>query len=254
MTKKYKRNYLDRVILKIDFDATEDDLHFKKYLSKLNDIFPYKAKGEGYEGMIEIDIKKDEVKKERKIINTWDYFDAYKNKKVTVTPGFIAIEYLNRSYKDSKELLSDCDKVIYEFIKELSISSIKRLGLRYINRFNLDEDFKDSIDWNTFFSKDLVSPINFSKKIRYSIVRSMSNLHLRLENQDILIRYGIWNQDFPSENTSKEFILDIDAFSRNSIDNPSEINTIIRRYNNDIKNIFEKSINSEIKKLLNKKR
>jgi uncharacterized protein (TIGR04255 family) len=252
MSKKYKKNYLDNVVLRIDFEEVED-ARLKVFLNKLEDIFPYKTKEEGIEESVKIDIKGNKVTNNRKKIPTWIYLDAYKNKKVTVTPGFVAIEYLNRSYRDSKELRDDCCKIINTSITDLSISSVKRLGLRYVNRFDLDAGIKESIKWNDFFSKDLVGSVSFANKMRYPIVRAMSNLHIRSDGCDILVRYGIWNQDFPSENNRKEFILDIDIFSRIALENMGEIANVVKDFNQNAEKIFEKSIGVEIKKILVKK-
>lgn len=252
MPRKYKRNYLDNVVLRIDFEEVEDT-SLKIFLKKLDDIFPYKTKEEGIEENVKIDIKGNKVTNSRKEIPTWIYLDTYKNKKVTVTHGFIAIEYLNRSYRDSKELIDDCRSIISSSIADLSISSVKRLGLRYVNRFNLDTDVKGTIKWSDFFSKELVGSVSFAGKTRYSIVRAMSNLHLRSDGCDILIRYGIWNQDFPSENNRKEFIIDIDIFSRIALEDMGEITNIVEEFNQNAEKIFEKSLGVEIKKILRKK-
>lgn len=252
MASKYKRNYLDSVVVRIDFDRIEDTSRIKEYLKVLDKSFPFKSETETYAGNVNINIQKDEVIDERKSLQVWEYLDAYKNKKVVITPMFVAIEYLNRSYTDSKELLKDYKIIIESFIEDLSLSSINRLGLRYINRFDLDTEVLGNIKWEKFFSKSLVASSDFVDKLKYPLIRSMNNLHLRKEEHDILIRYGIWNQDFPSENTRKEFVLDIDSFSRLAFKEISNTTSLIKEYNQNIENIFEKAIGVEIKKLLKK--
>lgn len=170
-----------------------------------------------------------------------------------LTHDFIAIEYLNRSYTDSKELLEDSRNIIDEFLKEMSITVVTRLGLRYINRFDLDTEISKPINWGNYFSKDLIGPVTFANKLKQPLSRVMSNLYLKLKDSDILVVFGIWNQDFPSENTRKEFILDIDAYSRLSFEINDGISQYIKEYNADIEKVFEKSLGAEIKKILNRK-
>lgn len=254
MAKKYKKNYLDDVIIRIDFEKITDISKIETYLEKLDKtLFPFKTETESFGGTIKIDIEKEKVEQSKNKLPTWEYLDAYKNKKVTITPVFVAIEYLNRSYTNSKELILDCEKIILSFIKDLSISSLNRIGLRYINRFDLDVDVLGSIKWDNFFSKNLVGSIIFGNKLGYPLVRSMDNLHLRKDDHDIVIRYGIWNRDFPSENTRKEFVLDIDIFSKLPLEKIEDVEEIIKQYNQETENIFEEAIGVEIKKLLTKK-
>lgn len=255
MSKKYKRNYLDSVILRVDFDRIGDNRRLTNFLKlRIDPLYPYKEEKHGFSGSIKIDITKDKVEKSKKEeVTIWSYLDAYKNKRVEIAHNFIAIEYLNRSYTDSKELLKDCEDVLATFIDELSVSKINRLGLRYINRFDFDVDISEMVDWSKFFAKDLVGNVSFAKKLKYPIIRAMSNLHYRISDHDVLVRSGLWNQDFPSENMRKEFIVDIDTFSRFVIDDPSRINSIVKEYNKDVEKIFEKIIGAESKKLLNKK-
>lgn len=253
MAGRYKRNYLDNVVLRLDFNKLEGGKSLDTFLEKLDSLFPYKEYSSNFADSIEINLEKDEVVKNREEVLTWDYLDAYKTKKVRLTPTFIAIEYLNRTYTDSKELLNDFENILKVFIDDLSITTINRIGLRYINRFDLDTEVDEIPDWSKFFSKDLVGSINFAKKLKYPIARSMHNLQLKADDHDILVRFGIWNQDFPSENTRKEFILDIDAFSRFAVENVNQIKEIVSQYNKNIEKIFEKSIASETKVLLEKK-
>lgn len=254
MSKKYKRNYLDSVIFRVDFDVLEDEKKLKKCRQKLEQMFPFKEESKGLEGTFEIDVVKDSYKSDKKEILTWDYFDTYKSKKVRVTSKFLVVEYLNRSYSDSKELLLDIENIVEVFVNDLGIDTYNRIGLRYINRFDFDIDVSDLIDWNKYFNRDLIGAVNFAKKVKYPISRAMTNLHIRFDEHDTTIRYGIWNQDFPSKNTKKEFILDIDAFSRFAVDADSGLSEIVKSYNKSIETIFEKSIGEETRKILNKKR
>ena len=159
---------------------------------------------------------------------------------------------MNRSYSNSEELLEDCKKIVDEFLKEFSITTINRLGLRYINRFDLDAEVTGSIEWKKFFSVELLGAIDFAQKLVYPLSRAMTSLQLRVDDHNILVRYGIWNQDFPSENNRKEFIIDIDASSRAALEPIAEISTLLKKYNSNIEKIFELSIKEDLRNILNK--
>lgn len=58
MAKKYKRNYLDTVTLKVDFERIEDSKKFSNFLKKLDDIFPYKEESKSLQQTLSVDIEK----------------------------------------------------------------------------------------------------------------------------------------------------------------------------------------------------
>lgn len=252
MHTKYKRNYLDNVVLRIDFPVIEDRKGFQFALRALSSKFPYQNKSQELEGIVQIS-PAGEVTNNRKMNDVWDYWDAYKNKNIRITHTFLAIQYLNRSYINSKELVQDCKDIIDIFTRDVGITSITRLGLRYINRFDLDAEVKNDIVWNKYFSSNLLGSIGFAKKIKRPIARAMSVLQLKYEDHDIQMQYGIWNKDFPSENTRKEFIVDIDSHSRFALESVSELTSMVQKYNKDIESIFLQSIGGEMKKLLTKR-
>ena len=247
----YRKNYLDSVTLRLDFDKVE--------LSKLSDFskkilveFPYQETKKAIVGQVKIDFKANSIGNTREEATVWEYLDTYKNKKLRINSDYISIEYQNRSYKDINDLLKDSKEIIKVFIESFGIQTITRLGLRYINRFDFHSEVRGIIDWKKFFNTNIISGITFSNRLKYPLARTMSQTYFKLDNSDMIFNYGIWNQDFPNKNVSKEFILDIDCFSRFPLENISVINEVITQYNKNIQAVFEKSITEETRKILKK--
>jgi uncharacterized protein (TIGR04255 family) len=245
----YKRNFLDNVILRIDFEKIDLSklADFSKALSK---EYPYQETKKGLAGEVHIDIQNNVVNNNRQEVSFWEYTNAYRNKKARIASDHLLIEYQNKSYNDSQDLLNDVKEFIQPFIDEFSVHSVTRVGLRYINRFDFNSEVKGQIDWKNYFSNELIAGITFSKKLKHSFARLMSQSYFKLDGCDILMNYGIWNQDFPNTNVSKEFVLDIDCFSRFPLEKTSDISKTITEYNKSIQAIFEKSIKQGVKDIM----
>lgn len=245
----YKKNFLDNVILRLDFEKT-DLSKLSDFSSKLKADFPFQEAKTGFAGQVKIDIKNNLIDNNRQEVSFWEYLNTYKNKKLRIAADHLIIEYTHKSYVNADNLIKDAEGIVQTFINEFNIQSVNRLGLRYVNRFDLSNFVKEKIDWKKYFNNDVVAPINFSNKTGYDLARCITQNYLKLSECDILLNYGIWNQDFPNENVGKEFLLDIDCFSRFPLERTSDISKTISSYNSNIQKIFEKSIKEETRKLM----
>lgn len=249
---KYKRNFLDRVVIRFDFDNIELG-KLKKFSEKIQDKFPYQEQKDGRTGAMKIDLKKGQIV-DNSVQPTivWEFLSPTKQKKLTVTSSYIAVEYLNRSYSDKKELLKDSDEIVLPFLEQFGVLTINRLGLRYVNNFDLNSIKKD-FDWKDYFKPELVSGIQFAHKRKVRMMRSLNQLELKYEREDLRFVFGVFNPDYPNENTRKEFIMDIDCYSRFPLEPGNDIHTAIERYNEHVQDVFENSITDSLRDFLNRK-
>ena len=66
--------------------------------------------------------------------------------------------------------------------------------------------------------------------------------------------HGIWNADYPNENTRREFVMDIDCYSRFPLEPKHDVNGAIERFNEHIQDIFEASITELLRDILRNKK
>lgn len=251
-SKTYKRNFLDKVVIRFDFDRTELG-KLKDFSVIVQDDFPYQEKKDARVGGIKIDLKKGEiVDNQLQATERWEFLNPSKKKRLVISSSFLAIEYLNRSYTSKTELIRDCEKFAFPFFKKFDIQTLNRLGLRYVDIFDLNFIKKD-FDWKKYFKLELLGGIQFAKKKKAKLARSMNQLELKYEREDLRFVYGVWNSDYPNENTRREFIMDLDCYSRFPLEPERDVREAIERYNEHAEDIFESSITDAVREILNKK-
>ncbi len=246
MPKSYKRNYLSSVIFRLDFFQDIAIGELREYSKKIKSILPIREEKEGVSGMINLDFTSGDVRQASRKISTWLFSNKNKNKKLEVGLNYIYLEYTNHSYKNSLELLSDINALIFPFLESYEIGTARRVGLRYTNEINLNE--KNPLDWSKYINKKLIGGLDFGSK---KIARSMGQVILKEENGDLVFNFGMWNKDYPNQILNKEFILDFDCYSNLGISRDKIIERV-KEYNNIIEGLFEDSITDNFRKILNK--
>lgn len=245
----YKSNYLSNVIFRIDFDQVELS-PIKEFSKKIAESFPISEESKIKEGTFNFDLSNDRI--EQKIIpmTAWVFHNKSRNKKIEIHPKDLVIEY--SEYTNSKELLKDID-LVSTFIADFKVTTINRLGLRYVNEINLEE--KEYLDWTKYISEDLLGTLKFALRNRKTLSRAMGQICIKeKEDVNININYGIWNQNFPNEIIEKTFVLDFDAYSRFPISGEAGLPEIVKEYNRSIEELFEGFIQDGLRVKLRKKK
>lgn len=250
----YKKNFLDSVVFRIDFEKIDMNSisSFSDCIRKHFPISEFKVESVNTI-TFEAKVKKAESKVSE--MGYWSFLSLSKNKELLIFPNHMSINYKNNSYLNLDELTKDFDIIFLEFIKHFSIETLNRVGLRYLNRVNLDSAVKDvdKFKWSEFFSKELTSGLDFAYKNKISPTRALAQMFLKIDDvSEIIFNYGVWNSDFPSVITRKEFILDIDCYSKFPINTniTEELKNILLKYNKDIQFIFERSITDRLRSIL----
>lgn len=251
--KTYKRNFLDKVVFRVDFEAIELG-KLSGFSKTLETQYPFQEQKRAQSRAMKIDLLKGTIiENEGDSVNTWEFWSATRKKKLTISPTSLFIEYLGQSYTDKKELLTDVKDVVSPFLTRFGITTLNRIGLRYINNINLNSIKKD-FEWKDYISAHLLGGISVVGQTKTRLSRAMTQVEIKYTNEDLRFKYGVWNVDYPNENTRNEFILDMDCYSRFPIESNDEIEVIIERYNANIQAIFEKSITNKFRDILTKKK
>lgn len=252
-SKQYNRNFLEAVIFRIDFDWIELGKLDDFYNSELKRKFPHYIEKAGVEGTILFSHKKDasEFSQSKKEFTAWQFESKRRNIILQIAPKHLYLEYMDKTYKNSTELLGDIKKIIKVFIKEFKVETIKRIGLRYSNEITLSGKYP--LKWKKYLNKDLLGGISFAQKKKLSIARGMGQLVIKKDEADITFNYGLFNKDFPNKVSAKEFILDYDCVSKLPFE--ASLEDIVEKaklFNLYVDSLFEASITSSFRDLLNK--
>lgn len=245
---KYKTNPLEKVIFRIDFEPIELARLSRFYAAELKDVYPLKETKKGIEVATKFDFKTGETLQEKQEFTEWHFINSDTTKRLIVTSKSFILEY--SKYNDSEELLSDIGTGIVKLMAEFNVQTVIRVGLRYINKLKPED--QNPMDWKKYLNKNLLGNLEFSKG-KFKLARSMGQIVIKNENDDIVFNYGQWNDDFPNEITKKEFILDFDCYSK--FPSPAtelDVETTTKEFNQKIEDLFESCITTEFKNLLNK--
>lgn len=248
MGKIYKKNFLENVIFRIDFEPI-GLANLESLTKSVNKIFPVVEQQQGFEGEFAFNIADGQVIQEKREVISWLLSNKDKTKKMTVGPRSLFIVY--DKYKNSEELLSDIKNVVSVFLSAFNVKTVNRVGLRYSNRIRIED--KNPLDWSKYIQPELLGSLNFVTKNKLKIARSMSQLTIKGEDYDLNFNYGIFNDGFPSEVSTRDFVLDYDCYSKFPIDS-TELNIEERTkdYNEVVKSLFLKSVTKEYLNYLDK--
>jgi uncharacterized protein (TIGR04255 family) len=208
--KKYEKDYLAQVIARIDF---AEPLRIPKkgpprpVVACLKKWFP----------VPELQVKQlkevfitlgSEPKETTKEIREWNYHSTSRDKRAVITTTCMLIEYKKYSMFEAlrEEFLSITD-ALYARFKDLQV---KRLGLRYIDRIELDQP--KPTEWSRYLNKNLLSSFKLVPDPT-TLIRAFHVVEQKFDDESRLrFQYGMPNPDYPAPIHRKQFVLDTDAY------------------------------------------
>lgn len=247
MTIEYKKNYLDRVILRIDFPSTpldiEDDLP-TEFLKIILQKFPVSEIKEVIEKAYRVDFKEDSlnINKLDKVKEFWHY-DNNKKKSITISKKYIFFDYRvwdESSFEELEGIFNDIVSVLFR----ISDVQITRLGLRYINHITIGSPGIDPTEWDDYLNPNIVSIFKI-REDRFQISRAFQNLELIFSDIRIRFQYGMHNPDYPAPIRKRLFILDYDGYCELLQDQKRLIDNL-KIINKEIDELFRKSIGPKL--------
>lgn len=236
--KKYKNNFLKKVIYKVNFDETNEisEDSIRKYKEAL---------GSNYDPLSLIEQKGLIIQGKGSDFSTVP--DNHSIWKIEAKDGthFVEIDrssfaIIFNDYDRFSSAYTHIETTFNQFFEQInSIKDIRRVGLRYVNEIEIKA--ADFTKWSDFIQECLTKHFDFyqdTSKLR----RSMhSDVIAYDEDTSINLNYGIFNKYFPAPIVEPQFILDIDAYSTFAV-KVQDCLGMLKKYNEAIAIYFERSI------------
>lgn len=246
MSHTYKRNYLKQVIFRVDFDPIQlDDFDELEY--KLNDSFDISKKLKAIEGNFELKVDSGEIlNRTPESHEIWQFTNSSTNNRLEIGPRHCLLEYFK--YKNSSTLKNDIENLCETLLSRYKVTNIVRVGLRYLNEIELTK-VKKIGDWEKYIEPELIKYIGFLKNKNKIATRMLNQIETKSDNFNVVLKYGIWNNKYPSPITNSSFIIDIDSFSRLPLEyEHGKLVDFVTDLNTEAENIFEMLITSHLRK------
>lgn len=245
---KYKRNFLNKVIVRIDF-LNKISLLNKQIPKNISNViqshFPIVEPRESI--LSELQIKAPNIRElEPKKILDWNFYGKNRKKHLHINwENMFIVFFEYNSFVELKNYFLDITEKLFEnFSNELQV---KRLGLRYIN--SIEVSSKNPFYWGSYLNTNLLSIFKITED-KKQIARAFNNLEINFGDFLLRFQYGMYNPDFPAPIRKKIFILDFDAYS-NILFGINEIKAALPIYHENIVEYFEKSIKDGFRRKLN---
>jgi uncharacterized protein (TIGR04255 family) len=162
---RYKKNFLNQVILRIDFASLPSLLTERppEFVSRISDRFPEQRSSR----LVQFAVNFSTVPQDptlapgvSQVPGSWLWhFGTDKEFKETValSHNFISLEYGPNKYTSSEEFL-DTFKFVHEKLSDVfKIAAVSRIGLRYVNDIKLDNG--GALDWAGIIKRNYVEGV-----------------------------------------------------------------------------------------------
>jgi uncharacterized protein (TIGR04255 family) len=238
LSRKYKRNYLKAVLVRIDFAApVEIGAHGppKVVIDSLKKAFPIpEAKKATVLRVISTLHGTQRTEAEQ---SEWFYHSRKRDRRVFIDDNAMFLECDRYTcFEDLRDQFMAVAQALFKGFPDLQV---KRLGVRYVDNIELQE--ADYTEWGKYLSDDLLAPLRLADD-RKTIARAFNVLEWRLgEDLQCRFQYGMPNPDYPSLIRKKLFVLDWDVFCVRLLD-AGELPALLDEFHRVAKLGFERVI------------
>lgn len=243
MNKQYKNPSITEVVCEFRFELenTFDQKAVDLFFDEIKEKFPKKKKGQFYQAEFKIDAKEKKQELSSKIVREFNQFFSDDEKTlIQLDKGRLSIHKL-KPYNSWQEFYPLINLVFDSYIKNIKIKSVQRIGLRYINNFEIPLSI---FDIEQYFN---LRPI-IGEGLPQNLVSFMVGTIFAFENGRDNIKVQLINRLAAPGKTA--FVLDLDYFLVNpgSIQ-MNEIAQWITNAHKNVENIFEASLTEKTKLL-----
>jgi uncharacterized protein (TIGR04255 family) len=242
MAKKYKKTFLKQVLVRVDFQNVLTD--YEKGLNPavtktIHDIFPTLVEHKNKHLNVKVEKTTQSITTIEQTL--WTYYAKDRKKHTRIEPTDFYIQY--DKYGTFEQLKKDFQLVFNALLTSYGERNITRIGLRYIDEIEIEmEHQEDVFDWKEYLNPNLFSALSVPpKKDRKFISRAFSNLEFNYGDHNLILKYGMFNPDYPSPIKKKVFILDSDAFKKDNVPD-NEICDVLEDLHSRISDLFENSL------------
>lgn len=244
--RKYKKDFLDKVIVRIDFDTPLSSIATtgpdKSIYTTVKERFPIteEKKVMGKEFLIG-----PSVTKERSIeTKEWHYYGKNREKHLTVTPDVMLIEY--NKYEHYETLRADFLSVSNALFTAYPKLQVKRLGLRYIDNIKIPDE--KPMEWDKYLKPELNSIFAIADN-KNTISRVFHVLEFNYGEDSLRFQFGMFNPDYPAPIRKKIYTLDYDMYATRILDK-SDMEKTLDRFHEKVNRSFEEVITDKLRKIM----
>jgi uncharacterized protein (TIGR04255 family) len=250
--RKYKRNFLSKVIARVDFTP-----HLGISFGNLPEPLPaaLKKRFSLAEHQVseqpELEVSRGDRKAQAKFSlvrrDHWQFHSTKRDRYIEISESSLLINYT--TYDCFESLLDDFLPAVEHFLQPVSKLNIHRLGLRYIDSFDFSDE-SNPTEWSKYLHGDLLTTFNLADN-RKTVSRAFNILEFNYGDTNLRFQYGMPNPDYPAAIKKKLYVLDWDAYSMNLGLRIKDVKSYLTRYHDKINTAFEEVITDNLRKKMN---
>lgn len=246
MGKCYKKTFLKKVVVRVDFASTAESLVKKpapNVSALLLKAFPILEPRKTIAAKLMIGGKQLE-EQEKEVGTHWFYHGKDRKRRAVVAPEHFLVEY--DVYKSYDELKSHFLPILEQLFKSVNELQARRFGLRYINHITIAEN--NVFDWSDYLNDLIRLPIEMAQD-KTEIVRAFNIFSISDGDMILQSQYGMYNPDFPAPIKNKLFILDFDAYTEGLLDF-EQVQSRLDKFHDAIESLFESLITDKLRDIM----
>lgn len=261
----YKRNFLDRVVVRLDLLApfAQPGAALPSVLTdQVLRRFPIAEPKQAIFQQFQVGVATQELKTKRTDVTEWRFFGREREKQLALQPGFVAEAQVPlqpgflwielKQYRTFELLREEFLAICAAFFEAFPDSPPPaRLGLRYINILEGLAQDKPLTDWSGYLHPLLLETFKFPPaEDQEALSRVFHNIELAFDDLSLRFQFGMHNPDHPARMRRKSFVLDYDSYFQGAIDQAG-IGPLLDRFHRKIQEYFERSIGDKTREALN---
>lgn len=245
----YKRNFIKSVIFRLDFPIPIPSLaegtppaHFQRAVLK---SFPLSEEKKTI--LQQVKLTPDDVTHLRTEAKQYGFFDPDRTTQIGLAPTFLWVE--QTVYKGFERFEALVRIAIDSLFGTWPDTTINRLGLRYINA--IDEPREAcAIEWSDFIQPQLLGALSVlpdSEKLARFLVQA----EMRGDDHRSRLIAGMPNPDFPGLVRQRNFLIDIDVYIQEALEQ-DEIEQTLEKFHDIVIQYFERAITQKFRDYLDR--
>lgn len=245
--KRYKKDFLDQVIVRADFAAPLEIARSgppKSVTKVVSKAFPVPELRKLVVRNVRVTKKDTQISSEEK--HEWWYHSNDRRKLTRIAESSLSVEYKKGKHRDFETLQKDFLPIVGAMYDAFDGLQVQRLGLRYVDKIEIAEG--TPTDWSKYLHKDLLSIFNLSDD-KKTISRAMHWLEFNYGDTNLRFQYGMPNPDYPAPIRQKLFTLDYDAYCTLLLDK-DDLGNYLTQLHDKISQAFEQVIKDPLRKTM----
>lgn len=240
MDLEYLKEFLDQVIVKVDFLIPVSSLMERippEFQAIIMDSFKIFEPNEitGQEVKINQNVQENSISSRQIKIKEWSYYTKDRKNKLTITSQAFFITY--EKYDSFQKLHSEFMNILSWLFNNEQGIQIGRVGLRYIN--NITEKATNNLFSWPMLNQNLLSSFSILRKEEQKkLSRFFGLLEFNYDEFNLRFQYGMHNQDYPSVIFKKMFTLDFDAYAQGCFLREGDIRELLVKFHSAIKEMI----------------